>query len=97
MQKIHEENMIIPSKYNIKTHLYPNIDNTFITQSLAVSLNTQLVQNSINYFDSNTKKWTHLFHLVKNIPTYSGYALKFNNDTTNIIYNNKDSIGIIKE
>lgn len=85
---------IIPSKYNIKTHLYPNIDNTFITQSLAVGLNTQLVQNSINYFDSSTKKWTHLFHLVKNIPIYSGYALQFNNDTTNIIYNNKDKIGI---
>lgn len=85
---------IIPSKYNIKTHLYPNINNAFIHQSLETSLNTQLIQNTINYFDINTKKWTHVFHLTKNIPIYSGYSIKFNNETGVIVYNTKDKINI---
>lgn len=85
---------IIPSKYNIKTTLNPNINNSFINQTLSYGLNTQLIKNTINYFDHDTKKWTHIHHLTKDLSIYSGYPIVFNSSTGTIIYNNKNQIGI---
>lgn len=85
---------IIPSKYNIKTNLNPNTDNSFYSIAPSLSLNTQLVEDTIHYYDHETKKWSHMYHLTDSLSKYSGYALKFNNTDSTIIYNTKETIGI---
>jgi hypothetical protein len=85
--------MIIPSKYNIKTHLNPNSNNSFIIEKPAY-FNQPRIKNQINYFDNDTKKWTNLHHISDTLPAYSGYPITLNNTTAYILYDNKNPISI---
>ena len=74
---------IIDSDYNIKSNLNPNINNVFLSNS-AVLKNAQsdgslsyLVKRQIHYFDNNSKKWTHMYHMIDTLPAYSSYPISF--------------------
>lgn len=87
---------IIDSNYNIKSNLFPNANNSFITSSPTIS-NTNLVKNQINSFDNNTKKWNHVIHLQDNISQYSSYPITITNGTpeqARIIYYPEKPISI---
>jgi hypothetical protein len=74
---------IIDSDYNIKSNLNPNINNNLLSNS-ALLTNSQnennlssLVKRQIHYFDNNSKKWTHMYHMIDTLPAYSAYPMYF--------------------
>ena len=79
---------IIDSDYNIKSNLSPNINNSFLSNN-AVLTNSQgdntlssLVKKQIHYFDNNSKKWTHMYHMIDTLPAYSAYPIYFKAGTS---------------
>lgn len=74
---------IIDSDYNIKSNLNPNINNNLLSNA-ALLTNSQndnalssLVKRQIHYFDNNSKKWTHTYHMIDTLPAYSAYPMYF--------------------
>lgn len=82
---------IIPSKYNIKSHLNPNFNNSFMSNTKNVS---NLIQTQINYFDIDTKKWNTTYHIKNNLPNFSKYPIIIDNQTGILVYNSNKNINI---
>lgn len=88
---------IISSPYNIKTHLDPNRDNTFLLDDKPYYVtSTSLIKHQINFYDHDTKKWNNLYHISNDLPIYSGYPITINNEKSYILYDNKLPIKINK-
>lgn len=83
---------LIDSSQNIKSHLNPNLDNSFIT----VNGNLQgltLGKKIFNYYDENTKRWKHTVHLSGQPPT-TGYNITLSGDESKLYSINYESITV---
>jgi hypothetical protein len=91
---------IIDNTRNYKSHLNPNLNNSFVTQSVSMlQFNSPILKHQINYYDSKTKKWTHVYHLNNTLNNYSIYPLRFDlggtqSVSSNLVYNTKTPISI---
>ena len=79
---------ITDAKFNIKSKLNPNINNTFTLENTAFNLSPPLLKEQINHYDINSKKWTSIYHLIDTLPSYGAYPLRFNQTNATLIYNN---------
>jgi len=70
---------IIDSDQNIKSHLNPNIDNTFIISNGYIN-NISVDTTNFNYFDNTTKRWKHTIHIHEQ-PALTGYDARIFNNT----------------
>lgn len=88
---------IIDSDYNVKSHINPNINNSFVLSEPSVNIvpNNNLIDSTINSYNVKSKRWKHLVHFDSNNAIYSGYNILFNNQASGqLLYLNPDKINI---
>lgn len=85
---------VIDSDQNIKSHLNPNLDNSFVMSNGDVenfgAANTKI----FDYFDHNTKRWKHTVHFKGDQMDYKTYDIKLNNTDTTFLSINPNPIRI---
>jgi hypothetical protein len=85
---------IIDSDQNIKSHLNPNLDNSFIVDQGAINGLSSAKTKIFDYYDNDSKRWKHTVHLSGNQPAYTGYDISLSNNHSRFLSINPSTIRV---
>ena len=85
---------IIDSDQNIKSHLNPNLDNSFITSNGSINGLGSTKTKIFDYYDNDSKRWKHTVHLSGEQQAYTGYDTTLSGKSTRFLSINPNKIRI---